>query len=142
MSRAWEQRRRAAWYVYRHLMGTYPAMNGTLGVNPSGAQCVNLANLWFAWEGAGQRYGNAYEFAGYSTRSVEYRVMSSRTRLRVGDVVIYPQSVGRPMGHVAVILDGAKQAPLAMGLNSPDGSPVQLAEVLAADLEGYLRIRI
>lgn len=110
-------------------------------MNPAGAQCVNLANLWLAFEGASQFYGDASAWIGASAPSVRWISSSRVARLRVGDVGVFAVAPGTPDGHVDLVLDGTHDPYLGLDLNWPLGSPVSFQKHPRELLAGILRIR-
>lgn len=132
--------RRTAWRMYRDLAGRALLVNGGLGANPAGAQCVNVPNELWRRVGAPQLYGNASNFLRQWGYGVEWFDMSSRLRLRAGDVVVWSAGSAPPDGHVDVVLDGSREPWLGLDQNFPLGSVVHPQSHIRDGVAGVLRV--
>jgi hypothetical protein len=133
------RRRRAAWSCYRGVAGRYLYTNGEIGVNPDGAQCVNVLNTYWASLGIPSRFGNAGDWVGRPTRYLRWLPSTPGVRVVAGDAACISASGAYPNGHVALVLDGSETPLVVMGQNSPTGTPCQLAGMNPYEIAGYLR---
>lgn len=141
MSSRSDRRVRRVWSFARMTVGELVTANGSLGENPSGAQCVNICNLWWAHNGASQLYGNASDWVGVRTASLEWLPMRHSRRLRAGDVAVFHPSSSAPDGHVDVVLDGSRIPYLGLDQNWPLGAAVSFVEHDRELLAGLIRYR-
>jgi hypothetical protein len=132
--------RRTAWGLWRDVGGLFITANGSLGENPSGAQCVNVPN--FLWDRLGipQLFGNAADWVGSRSYHTKWLVMGEGLRLFAGDVVVWSSDGAPPDGHVDVVLDGSRVPFLGMDQNYPLGSPVHLQSHIKNGAAGVIRV--
>lgn len=130
---------REAWQFVRSVLHHCLTDNGTLGPNPYGAQCVNLLNWWWAVLGVGQRYGNAADWIGQPGNGTRWLEMRDGLRLIHGDAAVLTRAASGEFGHVALIVDGSRRAPVVAEQNWPLGSCVELGEHSRAALAGVIR---
>jgi hypothetical protein len=133
--------RRRAWNFYRRVEGTELLTNGTIGLNPNGAQCVNVANEWFRLNGATAIGGNADAFVGASTGAFQWHALAANERPHVGDVLVWGASADMPDGHVSLCLDGAQDPLKSLDENYPLGSLVHVQDHLLSGIAGVIRLK-
>jgi hypothetical protein len=133
------RRREAAWAFYREHVGGYLLRNGSIGDNPNGAQCVNVANTYWETIGFLSMFGNAGDWVGRRTQSLAWLPARSGISVRAGDVAVFPVGGVHPDGHVALVLDGSRFPWVGLQQNSPTGSPVVLCSYYDRDAAGFLR---
>jgi hypothetical protein len=133
--------KRAAWRYWWAGQGGLVTLNGRLGENPYGAQCVNIPNGLWEDLGVGSLSGNASEWVGFSDDVRKWVRSSPGSRPHVGDAFVMGASGGRPDGHTGVVLDGSRWPFLGMGQNSPTGSGLELCRYFGTDVAGYIRLR-
>lgn len=133
--------RRQAWRMARELRGVYLTANGSLGPNPSGAQCVNVCNEFWRRVGASQHHGNATDWLSTPGRGQRWLPMSTSLRLRAGDCVVFASGPLSPEGHVDIVLEGSRRPYLGLDQNWPTGAPVELREHFQEQAAGVIRIR-
>lgn len=137
-----ERHRRKAWGFARQTLGRHLLQNGALGANPSGAQCVNVPNTWWATRAVSNLFGDARDWYGQSTTSLQWHVMSSRLRPRVGDVAVWvPGGEVSDFGHVSVVMWDYGAKVLSLDQDWPTGAPVSYVLHDREVLAGVIRIR-
>lgn len=135
------QRRIAVWHVFHRLRGTYLDVNGALGPNPAGAQCVNVCNAVFDALGVPGVFGNASDWIGFHDEHRGWIDGPSIERLTVGDVAVFRPEIVGPNGHADVVLDGSRTPYAGMDQNWPLGSPVSEVWHHREALAGVLRVK-
>ncbi len=134
-------RRLAAWSLTWRRLGEGVLQNGSIGLNPNGAQCVDIPNSYWERFGVGAWFGNACDWVGQGDGRRLW--LPSRPGLRVlaGDVFVLGSSVNTPEGHVGLVLDGSMSPYVASEQNYPTGSPLHLCRRYVGDAAGFVRLR-
>ena len=135
------QMRRATWSFQREVSRTFLERNGTLGVNPAGAQCVNVPNSFWETFQLEAVPGDAWQFEGYEDAARHYVPHINIGPYLVGDVLVFARSSLYPLGHVAVVLDGSRGRLLTLSQNVPPGEPVHEVRFPRKLPVGLIRLR-
>lgn len=133
--------RRWVWAFRGEHRGTFLTVNGRLGDNPAGAQCVNVPNGLYRSLGVPSIVGNAADWVGFSDSYREWLDTSSGLRLLVGDVAVFRPDIVGVNGHVDIVLDGSRRPYEGLDQNWPLGAPVVEVFHHEAALAGVVRLR-
>lgn len=130
----------------KHNMGHFLPRNGSLGVNRSGNQCVNLWNWWLVELGIPCMAGNAGDFVGTDLKPTNlkrgYRWIRNRpwNKPSPGDGVVFLGAETGGFGHVAVCLTSGVYGLHTLDQNWPEGSPVTHVKHDYGSVQGWLHI--
>lgn len=130
---------RVVWELAREIAGTHLVRNGSAGMNPNGAQCVNVPNVWLEKLKLDWIPGNAVDFIGYSRHALLWIPGDRLGRARAGDIAVFKPELVGPEGHVDVVLDGSKAPYIGLDQNWPPGNGVSYISHDLSDLAGVIR---
>jgi hypothetical protein len=133
--------RRQAWKLAWRNLHAPLVVNGSIGLNPAGAQCVNVPNAYWDELGLPAFYGNAAEWVGRADASRVWLPASERLWVFAGDVAVIGASGDFPEGHVVLVLDASRSPYIGVQQNSPAGSPVGLCRLSPSLPSGFIRVR-
>lgn len=135
-----EQRMRT-WAFARATIGAFLVRNGSLGINPYGAQCVNVPNCFWQRLGLPAIEGNAGDWVGILAAGRRWIQSGAGRRPEAGDCLVFPPSPSMPFGHVDITLDGhGRGLVLGVDQNFPIGSPCSQVWHDLGLVAGWIRV--
>jgi len=119
--------------------GKLISVDGALGPDPYGAQCVCVVNEWCKEIGVEAFAGNAADFEFDSHPDCEWIGNTSANYPLPGDIVVWARSPSLPYGHVAIAEAGATiNGFSAFTQNWPYGSACHSQAYTYAGVAGWL----